>query len=287
MLRNLDASQHPFLLDAINRVFSRAVLPDQWHSAIVIPVLKQGKPLHSCIAEARNAFPPEECVFRPPHATADCITAIMSTLEQVLHNEEMAILLLLDIQSAFDSLLHGSIISAVRMLDVEGKPFNYVQAFLTNQTLFMCVGRLDGASTVWCSDVRHLGLTIDNCIRRFLVARHVRQTTRREASIVCCLLTGGNDCPNALACAGYSICSRVAETFAEARAWPASLTKDSRAVCHLERLYRPLDAGPLLTRLRAVPNFRVGQPLDVYDAIVANDPARPSRGPLPHRRAPL
>ncbi|KAH7975275.1 hypothetical protein HPB51_027077 [Rhipicephalus microplus] len=47
MLRNLDASQHPFLLDAFNSVFSCAVHPDQWRSATVTPVFKQGEPPHS------------------------------------------------------------------------------------------------------------------------------------------------------------------------------------------------------------------------------------------------
>ncbi|KAL3242260.1 hypothetical protein MRX96_021305 [Rhipicephalus microplus] len=38
--------------------------------------------------------------------------------------------------------------------------------------------------------------------------------------------------------------SRAAKTFAQARAWPASLTAALRALCHLERLHRAPDAGP-------------------------------------------
>ncbi|KAL3240153.1 hypothetical protein MRX96_047974 [Rhipicephalus microplus] len=69
--------------------------------------------------------------------------------------------------------------------------------------------------------------------------------------------------------------SRVAETLAEDYARIASLTADLRALCQLERLQRPHDAGTLLTLLRAVRNSRVG--LDVYDGVVANEPAHPSR----------
>ncbi|KAL3188898.1 hypothetical protein MRX96_003051 [Rhipicephalus microplus] len=47
LLRNLDAFQHPFLLDVFNSAFSRVILSDQWRSATVTPATKQGKPPHT------------------------------------------------------------------------------------------------------------------------------------------------------------------------------------------------------------------------------------------------
>ncbi|KAL3191483.1 hypothetical protein MRX96_059855 [Rhipicephalus microplus] len=87
-------------------------------------------------------------------------------------------------------------------------------------------------------------------------------------------------------CHGMPRGSRVAETLAEARAWFASLMADLRALCHLERPHLAPDAGLLVARLRAVPSSHVGQLLDVYNGLVADDPARPSRWPPPQRRAP-
>ncbi|KAL3213804.1 hypothetical protein MRX96_051597 [Rhipicephalus microplus] len=75
--------------------------------------------------------------------------------------------------------------------------------------------------------------------------------------------------------------SCVAETLVAARAWPASLTADLRALCHFERLHRAPDASPLLTRLRAVPNCRVSQLADVYDNAEVDDPGRPSPASTP------
>ncbi|XP_037518358.1 uncharacterized protein LOC119395143 [Rhipicephalus sanguineus] len=60
-----------------------------------------------------------------------------------------------------------------------------------------------------------------------------------------------------------------------------------RALCHMERLHRAPDAGPLLTRLRAVPNSRVGRILDFYDSLVVEEPTPPAHWPAPHCREPL
>ncbi|KAL3251885.1 hypothetical protein MRX96_055019 [Rhipicephalus microplus] len=62
--------------------------------------------------------PPSSPTTYPSHLPALC--AIVSTLEQVLHDGEMAILLLLDIQPAFDSLPHAPIIKAVCAHGVKG-----------------------------------------------------------------------------------------------------------------------------------------------------------------------
>ncbi|KAH7959819.1 hypothetical protein HPB49_014043 [Dermacentor silvarum] len=47
MLRNLDEDQRHFLLDAFNGVLRSGCLPESWRSALVVPVLKSGKPPRS------------------------------------------------------------------------------------------------------------------------------------------------------------------------------------------------------------------------------------------------
>ncbi|KAL3245812.1 hypothetical protein MRX96_058336 [Rhipicephalus microplus] len=132
-----------------------------WHSAVVVAALKRGKPSRelksfrpiSLTSEAgktmnvafqwlqwltapRSVFECEQCDFGPGRATAVCLGAVVSALEQTLYDGEMAILLLLEVQSAFVSLPYAYIISAVRALCVEGELLNYVQAFLTGRDVF-------------------------------------------------------------------------------------------------------------------------------------------------------
>ncbi|XP_037502333.1 uncharacterized protein LOC119376648 [Rhipicephalus sanguineus] len=348
------------------------------------------------LAAARGVFAPEQCGVRPGRAAADCLAAVVSTLERALHDGEMAILLLLDVQSAFDSLPHASTISAVRALGVEGRLLNYLQAFLTDRTFCVRVGRatssprsvhsgvpqgsvlspflfklvlapvvkclpetadlpvrvviyaddvalnvrgptrkcsavreriqtalervaaflegiglalspkktealvvhlraaprrhlsclqLHGAPIGWQSCVRYLLLTIDNRLRWLPAVKRIHQAARRVETCVRRLLARGDGCPPLML--ETSTSSRVAETLAEARVWPVSLTSDMRALCHVERHNRARDAGPLLTRRRAVPNSCVGRILDIYHSVVVDEPTPPARWPAPHYREPL
>ncbi|XP_037564592.1 uncharacterized protein LOC119444237 [Dermacentor silvarum] len=93
------------------------------------------------IADIRGVFPPEQCGFRTHRSTADCLAAVVGTLEQASRDGHAAFLLLLDVQSAFDSLPHDTIISAVRALGVGGRLLAYVRAFLTDRSSVVRVGR--------------------------------------------------------------------------------------------------------------------------------------------------
>ncbi|XP_037520738.1 uncharacterized protein LOC119397378 [Rhipicephalus sanguineus] len=164
LLRNLDASKRPILLEASDRVFASGSLPAQWRTATVVPVLNGwenngGNALHRLhwIADACNVFAPKQCGFRQHRATADCLAAVVSTLEQALHDKEMAIHLLLDVQSAFDSLPHASIVGAVRSLGVEGRLLDYARAFVADRTFggpAVRVGGLAATSRAFSSTVR-------------------------------------------------------------------------------------------------------------------------------------
>lgn len=88
-------------------------------------------------------------------------------------------------------------------------------------------------------------------------------------------------------CHGLPRNSRIADTLAETRAWPASLTGELRALYHLERLNRAPDGTTILSQLRALPDSRVGMLLSTFDAIVADSAPKIPPWPPPHRRVPL
>ncbi|KAH7978795.1 hypothetical protein HPB49_006771 [Dermacentor silvarum] len=133
MLRNLDDHQ----LAVFNGFLRSGCLPESWRCALVVPVLKRGKPPRSLasykpvslmsvpiktieamalsrlqwIADILAIFLPEQCGFRAHRSTADCLSAVVGTLEQASRDGRAAFLLLLDVQSAFDCLPHATIIS--------------------------------------------------------------------------------------------------------------------------------------------------------------------------------
>ncbi|XP_037558398.1 uncharacterized protein LOC119435745 [Dermacentor silvarum] len=77
---------------------------------------------------------------------------------------------------------------------------------------------------------------------------------------------------------GLPRASRLAETLAEAGAWPVSLTADLHALGHIERLSRAPGAGPMLSYLRGLPKSRVGKLFELYDSLVVDAPATPAAG---------
>ncbi|XP_049518152.1 uncharacterized protein LOC125943281 [Dermacentor silvarum] len=153
------ATWRHLLLDAFNGVLRSGFPQQSWRCALVVPVLKRGKPPRSLasyrpvsltsvpgktmeamalsrlqwIADIRGIFTPEQCGFRAHRSTADCFAAVVCMLEQASREGRAAYLPLLDVQSAFDFLPHATIISAVRSLGVEARLLAYVQALLTDR----------------------------------------------------------------------------------------------------------------------------------------------------------
>ncbi|KAH7980927.1 hypothetical protein HPB49_020317 [Dermacentor silvarum] len=162
-LRNIDAAQIPSLMQEFNHVWRTGCVPASWREAVVVPLLKSGKPA-GCIgsyrpvsltsvagktleamalrrlewiATALDTFAPEQSGFRRLGSTADSLSA---TLEESLSRHEAGYLILLDVQSAFDGLPHATIIGSLRELGVTGRLLQYISCFLTNRTLRVRVG---------------------------------------------------------------------------------------------------------------------------------------------------
>ncbi|XP_037576965.1 uncharacterized protein LOC119459218 [Dermacentor silvarum] len=83
------------------------------------------------IARVLEFFPEQQTGFRSRRCTADSIGDVVSTLEQARSEGEAALLVLLDVQSAFDGLPHQVVIHALDALGVSGRMEQFVRAFLT------------------------------------------------------------------------------------------------------------------------------------------------------------
>ncbi|XP_077514883.1 uncharacterized protein LOC144125401 [Amblyomma americanum] len=170
MLRNLDDAMQTSLLQTYNEVWSTGRLPEAWRTALVVPVLKAGKPpadllsyrpvsltsdpgklMESMalgrlewIAAATRFLPEQQSGFRRHRCTADAIADIVSSLEDARHSHHVVCLTLLDVKGAFDNVYHEAILEAVNCLGVTGNLRGYIQGFLRDRT--SCV-RAGGATS--------------------------------------------------------------------------------------------------------------------------------------------
>ncbi|XP_077508593.1 uncharacterized protein LOC144119977 [Amblyomma americanum] len=166
MLRNLGAPEQARLLDAFNIIWDSGILPESWSTAIVVPIRKARKPLKalssyrpvsltsaacksmefvalqrlSWIARASDFLSECQTGFRRHRCTADSIADVVSCLEEAKQQGEVAFLVLLDVQAAFDSLPHSMIEQALDDLGVTGRLRRFVTAFLSNRSMQVRVG---------------------------------------------------------------------------------------------------------------------------------------------------
>ncbi|KAH7954713.1 hypothetical protein HPB49_021108 [Dermacentor silvarum] len=159
MLRNLADAEKARLLDCFNAVWSNGQLPESWLTAIVVPILKARKPatapssyrpasltsaackvMQSMISSVLGLFLEQQTGFRSRRCTADSIGDVISTLEQARIEGETALLVLLDVQSAFDGLPHPLVVHSLDALGASGRMGHFVRAFLSGRFFRVRVG---------------------------------------------------------------------------------------------------------------------------------------------------
>nr|XP_050038242.1 uncharacterized protein LOC126535404 [Dermacentor andersoni] len=168
MLRNLAEPQRVRLLEQFNSSWSTGVLPESWLMAVVVPLLKRRNPATSLtsyrpvsltsaacklmekmalsrlewIAAELKYFAEQQSGFRQKRSTADSIADVVATLEDARGSGDVAMLLLLDVQSAFDRLPHEVIEAALDCLGVTGCLRDFISAFLVGRSFRVRVGKV-------------------------------------------------------------------------------------------------------------------------------------------------
>ncbi|KAK8775072.1 hypothetical protein V5799_010395 [Amblyomma americanum] len=154
------------LLEAFNAIWGSATLPEDWLTAVVVPILKPRKSSRlpcsyrpvsltstACktmeaialsrltwIARVTNFLPEQLTGFRRGRCTADSIADLVSTLEDARHDGDAVMLVLLDVKAAFDTLPHSVINEALSRLEVTGPLLEFIQALLQGRTFRVRVG---------------------------------------------------------------------------------------------------------------------------------------------------
>ncbi|KAM7301456.1 hypothetical protein ISCGN_016975 [Ixodes scapularis] len=155
-LRNLEEDALPELLAYLNEVWTTACLPEDWNKAIVVPLLKPGKPsdqpnsyrpiaLTSCVGklleriilcrlvhhlETVGALPECYAGFGRGRCTADAIADLVTALEDGKARHRTTGVVLLDISKAFDAVEHNSIVTELKRLGIGGRMLAFIRAFL-------------------------------------------------------------------------------------------------------------------------------------------------------------
>ncbi|XP_037515483.1 uncharacterized protein LOC119391904 [Rhipicephalus sanguineus] len=167
MLRNLDGAGRQRLLEYYNNVWCTRVLPESWRTAVVAPILKPRRKTTALssyrpvsltsapckvmekmalerlewIADHLGFFPEQQTGFGRHRCTADSISDVVATLEDASSCGDVVMLLLLDVESAFDGLPHVVVEAALDQLGINGSLRGFVTAFLSGRTFRVRVGR--------------------------------------------------------------------------------------------------------------------------------------------------
>ncbi|XP_050038256.1 uncharacterized protein [Dermacentor andersoni] len=129
MLCSLAASEQQRLFECFIEIWQSGQVPEAWRTAIVAPILKAKKNGYGIVVLSID----QQTGFRQRRGTADSIADMVSTLQDAKADGDLAMLLLIDVQGAFDSLPHAVVQQGLDLLGVQQE--SVVSPFLFNLAL--------------------------------------------------------------------------------------------------------------------------------------------------------
>ncbi|XP_037567474.1 uncharacterized protein LOC119448047 [Dermacentor silvarum] len=133
MLRNLADAEKERLLECVNTIWDTGVLPESWLVAVVTPILKSRKPVKALYSYSRRGS--------GANAARQTISDVVATLEDAKAMRDVAMLVLLDVQSAFDGLARAVIEACLDRLGLSGCLRSFISAFLTGRPFRIRLGQ--------------------------------------------------------------------------------------------------------------------------------------------------
>jgi ribonuclease HI len=158
-LKNLGPKAFSFLLNIFNLSISQAVCPQQWRDAIIIPLLKSGKPaskldsyrpisLTSCVvktmermigerlyqyAESKGLFSDLQAGFRKGMSCEDQILTITQAIDDGFKDSKRSVAVMLDFSKAFDTVWREKLLLSMIEQGVPMYIVQWISAFLLNR----------------------------------------------------------------------------------------------------------------------------------------------------------
>ena len=157
----------PSITEMVNLSFLSGCVPENWRTAVVIPVLKKpgldlvyknfrpvsNLPFISKVVEKaalqqllvhceKNASLPKfQSGFRKYHSTETALLKVQDDILMSMDNNEVTLLVLLDLSAAYDSIEHSILLNILQQdFGVDGSALNWFDSFLSGRKQRILVG---------------------------------------------------------------------------------------------------------------------------------------------------
>ena len=165
-IKNLPEKYLPKLLGLYNKIFLNGHIPKDWKTALIVPILKNGKPkdeiksyrpisLLPCLAkvlektvkerlywlaEKQRMLGKNQSGFRSRLSIMDQAARLEGTVREGLARGRAIVVVFLDLRAAYDCIPHSAMIEFLRTKGIKGSLLWYLSSFLRNRRARVCVG---------------------------------------------------------------------------------------------------------------------------------------------------
>ena len=87
-----------------------------------------------------NALPANQSAYRPLHSTETTITSVISDLLTLMDDGKCAILILLDLSAAFDTVVHELLFEDLKSIGIIDDALEYLKDYLLNRKYYVRIG---------------------------------------------------------------------------------------------------------------------------------------------------
>ena len=160
MLRHLGPMAKKKLLSIFNTSWRTGILPSSWKKAIMIPILKPGKPpkkadsyrpisLTSCLCklmermvnrrllwhlESSNLLMDEQSGFRQHRSTEDQLSYISQTVEDGFQDQKHSVVIWVDMAKAFDTVWKEGVLTKLLESKVSHNMYSWIEQYMKNRS---------------------------------------------------------------------------------------------------------------------------------------------------------
>src|SRR6218665_3256278 len=165
-LKHLHKDALNVLLAFYNKIWAESKLPDDWHHAIILPLLKPNKnaanpdsyrPISftstmckvmeklvtnslQWFVEKNNLLSNSQLDFRKNRSTMDQILKLHDNIFKKLKNKENVLAVFIDFERAYDMLHVPTLLEKLLNMEIMGKTYHWIEKFLVYRTFQVKVG---------------------------------------------------------------------------------------------------------------------------------------------------
>jgi ribonuclease HI len=159
MIKHFSQYSLDYLLNYYNHIWNTGIIPDQWKTSIIIPILKKdknketttsyrpisltsniGKIMEKLVTvrlnwymEKNELFNKYQSGFRNNRNTYEHLFRLQNDILNSINNKSKTIAVFLDINKAYDMLWREGLLYKLQQLHINGKMYNWIRNFLNNR----------------------------------------------------------------------------------------------------------------------------------------------------------